>query len=156
VELPGPNAHLRLNVWLALHFPNLQHRSGINPILRQAATEISEYFASSRTSFSVPFSPAGTAFQRAVWTALASIPFGETRSYRDIARMVDRAKAVRAVGAANAVNPLPLVLPCHRVIGSNGRLTGYAGGIAVKKWLLDHEAAASASRRRAGPEQPRA
>ena len=87
-------------------------------------------------SFSLPLAPRGTPFQQSVWQALADIPFGELRSYRDIARTIGRPAAVRAVGAANGRNPLPIVVPCHRVIGSNGKLTGFAGGLEAKRRLL--------------------
>jgi methylated-DNA-[protein]-cysteine S-methyltransferase len=98
-----------------------------------------EYFAGQRRQFELPLAAAGTAFQRQVWDALAAIPWGELRSYADIARAIDRPTAVRAVGAANGRNPLPIVVPCHRVIGSNGSLTGFAGGLGIKRQLLKLE-----------------
>lgn len=110
-----------------------------HPILRQATQELRDYFAGERTSFTLPLDPRGTDFQKSVWTALGSIPFGETRSYADIARAIGRPTAVRAVGAANGRNPLSIVAPCHRVIGSNGTLTGFAGGLAAKEHLIGHE-----------------
>lgn len=106
------------------------------PLLLEAARQLTEYFAGARRRFDLPLAPRGTAFQRAVWQALLEIPYGQTRSYADIARAVGRPLAFRAVGAANHANPLPLVIPCHRVIGRNGRLTGYAGGLDVKENLL--------------------
>jgi methylated-DNA-[protein]-cysteine S-methyltransferase len=109
-------------------------------LLDQAAAELCAYFAGRRRSFETPLAPRGTAFQRAVWSALATIPFGEVRSYSDLARLAGRPGAARAAGAANGRNPLSIFLPCHRVIGSDGSLTGYAGGLAAKRWLLDHEA----------------
>ncbi len=109
------------------------------PVLEDAARQLGEYFAGKRTRFDLPLAPVGTAFQREVWTALAAIPFGELRSYRDIARDINRPKAVRAVGAANGRNPLPIVVPCHRVIGSDGSLTGFAGGLSAKQALLKLE-----------------
>lgn len=141
VELPGKGATTHLDVWLALHFPDCEHRQGISPLLKQAAGEFEEYFSSRRRRFSVPLHLMGTAFQTAVWREVATIPYGETRSYMDIARRIQRERAMRAVGAAQAANPLPIIVPCHRVIGSDGRLTGYAGGIGIKRWLLEHEAA---------------
>jgi methylated-DNA-[protein]-cysteine S-methyltransferase len=111
------------------------------PILCRAAHELSEYFASARTAFTVPLRPAGTPFQRQVWDALAAIPYGHTRSYAGLARAIGRPAAVRAVGAANARNPLPLFIPCHRVLGADGRLTGFAGGLPVKAALLALEKA---------------
>ena len=98
-----------------------------------------EYFAGRRRQFDLPLAPVGTPFQRAVWNALAAIPWGALRSYADIARAIERPTAVRAVGAANGRNPLPIVVPCHRVIGSNGTLTGFAGGLDIKRQLLELE-----------------
>lgn len=117
-----------------------------HPVLAEAWRQLSEYLAGDRTAFDLPLRPRGTAFQERVWAALAAIPFGETRSYREVARHVGRPDAVRAVGAANGRNPLPIVIPCHRVIGADGSLTGYGGGIARKTWLLRHERAALAAR----------
>lgn len=112
-----------------------------HPVLARAAAQLAEYFAGRRRAFDLPLAPAGTPFQRAVWSALAAIPFGETCSYAELARAVGRPRAVRAVGAANGRNPLPIVLPCHRVIGSDGSLTGYAGGLGMKRRLLALEGA---------------
>lgn len=111
-------------------------RDDAQPILALAARELGEYLAGARCGFTVPLQPAGSAFQQAVWAALREIPYGETRSYRDLARRVGRPDAVRAVGAANGRNPLSIIVPCHRVIGAGGALTGYAGGIDNKRWLL--------------------
>jgi O-6-methylguanine DNA methyltransferase len=141
VELPGPNAELRLNVWVALHLPHASNRRGVSPILKKAATQLEAYFTGGLTEFSLPCHYVGTSFQAAVWRAVAGVPFGETRSYGEIAAAIDRPTAVRAVGAAQAANPLPIVVPCHRVIGADGGLHGYAGGLELKEWLLDHEAA---------------
>ena len=112
-----------------------------DPVLERARGQLAEYFAGARTAFDLPLRPAGTAFQREVWAVLQAIPFGETRSYANVARAVGRPAAVRAVGAANGRNPLAIVVPCHRVIGSGGALTGYAGGLDRKRWLLAHEGA---------------
>jgi len=101
--------------------------------------QLTEYFARERTEFDLDLFPLGTAFQLQVLEALSRIPYGETRSYRDIAAMIGRPKAVRAVGAANGRNPLPIVIPCHRVVGADGSLTGFGGGIETKKFLLDLE-----------------
>jgi methylated-DNA-[protein]-cysteine S-methyltransferase len=109
------------------------------PVLAQTAKQLDAYFAGVREIFDLPLAPRGTPFQHAVWRALAQIPFGETRSYSDIAKAVGRASAVRAVAAANARNPLSIIVPCHRVIGKDGTLSGYAGGIETKRWLLAHE-----------------
>lgn len=110
-----------------------------NPVLEQAERELSEYFRGERQEFTTPLAPEGTEFQVAAWTALSRIPYGETRSYAQQAALIGRPKAVRAIGAANGRNPLPLFLPCHRVIGANGSLTGYGGGLDKKEWLLAHE-----------------
>lgn len=110
------------------------------PTLRDAAAQLGEYFRGSRRRFDLPLGPEGTPWQRTVWSALAAIPFGETRSYGELAAAVGRPTAARAVGAANGKNPLAIIVPCHRVIGSDRRLVGYAGGLANKEWLLDHEA----------------
>jgi methylated-DNA-[protein]-cysteine S-methyltransferase len=105
-------------------------------LLRRAATQLREYFAGERRVFDLPLAPAGTDFQRGVWKALEGIPYGETRSYRQIAAAVGRPQACRAVGGANHNNPLSIVIPCHRVIGADGGLTGYGGGLDRKKHLL--------------------
>jgi methylated-DNA-[protein]-cysteine S-methyltransferase len=118
----------------------------VDPLLARAADQLREYFAGGRKCFDLPLAPAGTPFQRAVWAALEDIPWGETRSYRDIAAAIGRPTAVRAVGAANGRNPLPLVVPCHRVVGSDGSLTGFAGGLAIKRRLLELEGALAAGR----------
>lgn len=110
-----------------------------HPVLAEAERQIQEYFAGERTSFSVPLDFRGTDFQKSVWAALLTIPFGETRSYGEIARQIGRPSASRAVGAANGRNPLSIIAPCHRVIGTNGALTGFAGGLAAKEALLGME-----------------
>lgn len=110
-------------------------------VLRQAADELAEYFAGSRREFRVRVAPEGTPFQHRVWDALLRIPCGETRTYLDIARELGDANAVRAVGGANGTNPTAIIVPCHRVIASDGTLHGYAGGLDRKRWLLEHEGA---------------
>jgi methylated-DNA-[protein]-cysteine S-methyltransferase len=112
-------------------------------VLADSRAQLVEYFAGERSSFDLPLDPRGTPFQRRVWTALRDIPFGETISYAELARRVGDPRAVRAVGGANGRNPLPLVVPCHRVIGADGSLTGFGGGIDRKRWLLQHEGALS-------------
>lgn len=112
--------------------------------LRQARGQLEEYFAGERRGFDLPLAPAGTEFQIRVWRALAEIAFGQTWSYGQLAKHVGQPSAVRAVGAANGRNPLPIILPCHRVIGSDGKLTGFGGGLPLKQWLLDHEGAGQA------------
>jgi methylated-DNA-[protein]-cysteine S-methyltransferase len=117
-----------------LHADDGEQRS--DPVIELALKQLGEYFQGSRTRFSLPLEAAGTDFQSSVWSALQQIPFGELRSYQDIAVAIGNKKAVRAVGAANGRNPIPIVVPCHRVIGSNGKLTGFAGGIEAKRRLL--------------------
>ena len=103
---------------------------------REAVRQLGAYFAGELTDFTLPLAPDGTAFQRAVWTALCRIPYGETISYGELARRIGKPEAVRAVGAANGQNPIAIIVPCHRVIGSNGKLTGYGGGLPIKEALL--------------------
>lgn len=110
-----------------------------HPVLRKSEQQLREYFAGKRRSFSLPLDMQGTPFQKDVWQALLDIPFGETRSYGELARLLGRPSASRAVGAANGRNPLSIVVPCHRVIGTSGKLTGFAGGIETKAHLLDLE-----------------
>ncbi len=107
--------------------------------LKEAATQLEEYFQGSRTRFSFKLNPSGTDFQKKVWQALLEIPYGRTLSYLELAKRLGDAKAIRAVAAANGKNPIWIAIPCHRVIGSDGSLTGYAGGLHRKKWLLNHE-----------------
>lgn len=107
--------------------------------LHAARRQFEEYFAGKRRQFDLPLHPSGTPFQLEVWGALLTIPYAETVSYADIARRIRRPRAVRAVGAANGANPLSIVVPCHRVIGSHGDLVGYGGGLPAKRWLLAHE-----------------
>ncbi len=108
-------------------------------LLALVATQLGEYFAGTRQHFDLPLRPLGTGFQTSVWLALADIPYGQTRSYSEQARMIGHPEAVRAVGAANGSNPIPIVLPCHRVIGANGSLTGFGGGLPMKRFLLELE-----------------
>jgi methylated-DNA-[protein]-cysteine S-methyltransferase len=110
-------------------------------ILERVRTELDEYFAGGRVSFDIPLHLHGTPFQIRVWTALREIPYGTTLSYGELARRIGAPKAVRAVGAANGQNPVAIIVPCHRVIGANGDLTGFGGGIERKRWLLQHESA---------------
>lgn len=110
-----------------------------HPVLVEVTKQLGEYFAGKRKKFSVKLDFRGTEFQQRVWAALVTIPFGETRSYGQIAVQVGSPKAVRAVGAANGRNPISIIAPCHRVIGSNGKLTGFAGGLEVKAFLLGLE-----------------
>lgn len=107
--------------------------------LQIVVTELNEYFDSKRTHFTFKLQPQGTEFQQKVWESLSNIPFGKTISYMDLSKKLGDIKAIRAVASANGKNPLWIVIPCHRVIGSDGSLTGYAGGLWRKKWLLEHE-----------------
>jgi methylated-DNA-[protein]-cysteine S-methyltransferase len=117
------------------------------PALVAVADQLAAYFAGELTTFELPLHPVGTAFQLAVWAALRHIPYGQTRSYGDIARAIGRPSAVRAVGLANGRNPISIIVPCHRVIGTDGSLTGYGGGLGRKRFLLDLE-------RRCGADRP--
>ena len=112
------------------------HRDDRCPVLLDTARQLGEYFAGTRRHFDLALDFAGTPFQREVWEALLTIPFGETRSYGDIARQIGNPSAVRAVGAANGRNPISIIAPCHRVIGASGNLTGFAGGLQAKQYLL--------------------
>lgn len=112
---------------------------GNSAAVQAGIQQLREYFRGERTNFDLPLEFHGTAFQQKVWRALLDVPFGETASYGDIARAIGKPKAVRAVGGANAKNPISIVAPCHRIIGSNGTLTGYGGGLWRKEWLLAHE-----------------
>lgn len=108
-------------------------------LLSMATIQLDEYFQGKRTTFSLPFKLTGTPFQLAVWKELQNIPYGKTTSYKEIAQKINKPKACRAVGMANNKNPLPIIIPCHRVIGSNGKLIGYAGGLKLKNYLLELE-----------------
>jgi methylated-DNA-[protein]-cysteine S-methyltransferase len=109
------------------------------PLIKKTAGQIDEYLAGKRKRFTIPLDPQGTEFQLAVWRELQNIPFGETRSYKNIAAAIGRPKAVRAVGMANNRNPIVIIVPCHRVIGHDGSLTGYGGGLPLKRRLLELE-----------------
>jgi methylated-DNA-[protein]-cysteine S-methyltransferase len=108
-------------------------------VLEEPARQLRAYFAGELQHFDLPLKPEGTAFQTRVWELLQEIPFGETISYGELARRAGNPAASRAVGLANGANPIPIIIPCHRVIGSNGKLTGYGGGLETKRWLLDFE-----------------
>ena len=109
------------------------------PFLRKIAKEIEEYLSGKRKNFNIPLKLYGTDFQISVWEALLTIPYGETRSYREVAEQIGNVKACRAVGMANHRNPIAIIVPCHRVIGADGSLTGFAGGLALKRYLLELE-----------------
>jgi methylated-DNA-[protein]-cysteine S-methyltransferase len=147
ITMPSPLGVLRLyahaDELVGVHLPDQpapDAKHFASPVLSATALQLAEYFAGRRRVFDLPLAPRGTGFQALVWRALVAIPFGETRSYGALARAIGRPAASRAVGAANGKNPIAIIVPCHRVIGASGDLTGYAGGLATKKWLLDHEA----------------
>jgi methylated-DNA-[protein]-cysteine S-methyltransferase len=114
-------------------------RNDRNPLLAEAVSQLGDYFASRRREFQLPLDAVGSSFQKRVWAELVKVPYGETRSYSQMAAAIGSPRAVRAVGAANGANPIAIVVPCHRVIGSSGKLVGYGGGLALKKRLLDLE-----------------
>lgn len=116
-----------------------------NQLTEQCITELAEYFSGQRNQFSVPVAPQGTDFQSRVWQALRDIPYGKTCSYGELARQIGKPKAARAIGMANNRNPIPIIIPCHRVVGQNGKLTGYSGGLDNKDFLLKLETAPSLS-----------
>ena len=129
---------------ILLHLPNETrlpaYESGMDsPLLRETERQLTEYFTGKRHVFSLPLRPSGTEFRKRVWEALCRIPYGETRSYRDIAILIGSPNACRAVGGANHVNPLPILIPCHRVVGASGGMVGYGGGLDVKEFLLGLE-----------------
>ncbi len=127
------------HLYLPNALPDRKGRGAETPLLVRAREALLSYLAGERQGLDLPLAPVGTDFQRSVWTALKAIPYGQTRTYGEIAAAIGRPKAVRAVGQANHHNPLPIFLPCHRVVGSGGTLTGYAGGLALKKALLTLE-----------------
>lgn len=131
----GAEGHALVRVFLpGAALPPLPDRN--TPLLLRGRDQLEEYFAGVRKVFDLPLAPGGTPFQQTVWQALTAIPWGETRSYGQIAREIGRPRAARAVGMANHRNPLPILIPCHRVIGAGGRLVGYAGGLELKQALL--------------------
>ena len=137
-----------VNAVKAIDFSHTHPSPNENRISKLAAKQLSEYIAQQRECFDLPLEPDGTDFQKNVWQALLEVPFGSTASYLDIAIAVGNKKACRAVGAANGKNPIPIVIPCHRIIGTNGKLTGYAGGLTRKTYLLALEAEASLSKQK--------
>ncbi|MGN7724516.1 methylated-DNA--[protein]-cysteine S-methyltransferase [Luteimonas sp. 22616] len=142
--LGADDDHLRL-IWFSTpRHPlprNVVLEHGDNAVLRETGAQLEAYFTGSLHAFDLPLQPVGTKFQREVWSTLAQIPYGQTWSYSDVARRIGKPQAVRAVGAANGRNPIPIVLPCHRVIGADGSLTGFGGGLPTKQFLLMLEGA---------------
>jgi methylated-DNA-[protein]-cysteine S-methyltransferase len=139
LRLVSDGTHLLAIEFEGQYSDDIQDSGCSDPVLASCARQLSEYFAGDRQGFELPLGAHGTPFQQSVWAALLDIPYGEVRSYRDIARSINNEAAVRAVGAANGRNPLPIVVPCHRVIGSDGSLTGFAGGLETKMQLLQLE-----------------
>lgn len=144
LKLVSDDEHLLAVLWpndnpRRVRFAINTEENKIHSVLIEAEKQLNEYFRQERNSFSIPLRFIGTPFQQAVWNALNQIPFGETRSYKQIATQVDCPKGTQAVGGANGRNPLSIVVPCHRVIGANGTLTGFAGGLEVKTYLLEIE-----------------
>ena len=135
IDLPRRHAGRPFERWLRERL--FRHTS--TPVLRAALAQLREYFGGKRRSFDVPLEPSGTSFQRSVWQALVSIPYGDTVSYGSIAAALGTPHLARAVGAAVGANPIPIIIPCHRVIGADGSLTGYGGCLRMKIWLLHHE-----------------
>jgi len=147
--LVGDGARLS-GIWMQSHrgeWRRLRAGPRDDAAFATARAQLDEYFAGARTAFDLPLAPEGTDFQMKVWTALCAIPYGATVSYGELARGIGRPGAARAVGLANGSNPLPIVVPCHRVIGADGSLTGFGGGIERKRWLLAHEARHSGTTR---------
>ena len=126
-----------------IYFANVLDTREVNvketPLIKEAAKQLKEYFEGKRQDFDLPLSPKGTTFQKNVWKVLETIPYGETWSYKQVAEKVNSPKAYRAVGMANNKNPISIVIPCHRVIGANGKLVGYGGGLEIKDYLLNME-----------------
>lgn len=141
IEENNSLTHLNLSVNQILpgDFPKGSLTQKDTPLISSAKRQLDEYFQGKRKSFDLPLAPSGTQFQQKVWNALCTIPYGETRSYKEIAAQIQNPKGCRAVGMANNRNPIMIIIPCHRVIGSNGSLVGYAGGLDIKQWLLAHE-----------------
>lgn len=139
IEIIGTQEAILSIDYVETEAPTPLIREGIPQVVKDCWRELDEYFNGTRVEFTVRYVNKGTDFQLGVWQALTAIPYGETASYQAIARAIDNEKAVRAVGTANGKNKLSIIVPCHRIIGANGTLTGYAGGLWRKEWLLAHE-----------------
>jgi O-6-methylguanine DNA methyltransferase len=138
VIFPGEGVKAALDRWLARHLAGGELTT-TSPLLQRTSAEVGEYFAGRRQNFTLPLDLRGSAFHQRVWRALTDIPYGRTVSYGHLARTLGTPKAARAVGAACGANPVPIIAPCHRVLGSDGSLHGFGGGLSVKAWLLQHE-----------------
>ncbi|CAM4175500.1 cysteine methyltransferase [Bacillus manliponensis] len=123
----------------SVFFVEERKEENVNEIVQQCLLQLDEYFNKKRTTFSLPLQALGTQFQTTVWDALCTVPYGTSASYLDIATKIGNEKAVRAIGGANSRNPISIIVPCHRIIGKNGKLVGYEGGLWRKEWLLKHE-----------------
>jgi len=141
--LPSPVGFLTVyaedNAISAIKFEHTPNNSSSAALLNLAKLQLQEYFSGTRQHFTLPLAPHGTPFQQKIWQCLQTIPYGKTYSYKELARMAGNEKACRAVGMANHNNPIPIIIPCHRVIGTNGKLIGYAGGLHIKQRLLELE-----------------
>jgi O-6-methylguanine DNA methyltransferase len=136
--LPSEGAEVALDRWLAVHVP-AHELVATSPLLEQTSAELSAYFAGTRQDFTLALDLRGSSFHQRVWSALTTIPYGHTVSYGELARTLGAPQAARAVGAACGANPVPIIAPCHRVLGSDGSLHGFGGGLPLKAWLLRHE-----------------
>lgn len=139
IEISGTDQAIYTISYTDRERPEYMYNKELPHVITDCYHQLDEYFNGERNTFSVPYTLEGTDFQNEVWQALTTVPFGETATYQHIAKAVNREKAVRAVGSTNGKNKINIVIPCHRVIGSNGKLTGYGGGLWRKKWLLEHE-----------------
>ncbi|MFY4775740.1 methylated-DNA--[protein]-cysteine S-methyltransferase [Metabacillus sp. RGM 3146] len=139
IEIQGTEKAISAILFSEKEHAEYKIEDGTPPVLKDCFNQLDEYFRGERTEFTFPLIIEGTAFQKTVWNSLNDIPFAETGSYKDIALLIGNEKAVRAVGNANGKNKICIVIPCHRIIGSNSKLTGYAGGLWRKEWLLEHE-----------------
>lgn len=138
MEIKSDEEHITSVNFIKDNLKHTENSEGIK-VLSQCKKELDEYFHGDRTTFNVPYKLYGTPFQEEVWGKLGSIPYGRTKSYKDVAQKIGSANLSRAVGQTNSLNPIAIIVPCHRVVGSNGNLTGYAGGLERKKWLLEFE-----------------
>lgn len=133
------NGHSITEVYFIKDADNNEINIKETPLIKEAGKQLQEYFEGKRIDFDLPLEPKGTQFQKAVWKTLETIPYGQTRSYKQVAQAVDSPKAYRAVGMANNKNPISIIIPCHRVIGANGKMVGYGGGLGIKEYLLNLE-----------------
>ncbi|RDW15171.1 cysteine methyltransferase [Oceanobacillus arenosus] len=139
IEISGNHEAIHSILFSEKEKPENYLHADTSLVLQECYHQLDEYFQGKRRDFSIPYEVEGTDFQKGVWKALTDVPYAKTGSYKDIAISIGNEKAIRAVGSANGRNKLSIVIPCHRIIGSNGKLTGYAGGLWRKEWLLEHE-----------------